>query len=253
MSETPNLPTKINYARKIELICFLLDGSESMAEKLMLDGREKAEHLLELLKGVLNTLHERETRERVHSWMVCLIYFGETVNVQKNDLGKGKEDPFFWVEEALKNIKASTTMVPGKQTALAHSITEAGSVIQQFFKREDMPFIKSHSTMFLFTDGVENTGGNVMAARQKLEELVGADKFSLATISFGSDADNKLLMEIASEITKDQRNSLINNNLLDKMENPNKLFLVGDVGGGLTQEKASIIRRFVYTLTVIKS
>jgi hypothetical protein len=62
--------------------------------------------------------------------------------------------------------------------------------------------------------------------------------------------NKELLVQIASESSERQQRHLKLAKVANQLENINKLFIDGNVGGEITKQKAEALRNFVYVLSV---
>jgi Mg-chelatase subunit ChlD len=234
----PSIPVS-----QAELLIFVMDGSGSMTERTTQDGREKADHLYDIVKETLETLSKSTKRE---SFRISFIYFSETPYVET--IGNTK---YFRVDEALQLLKKSTE-VPGNNTAIADALRKANEIIDEFKNDISIPQ-RRYVTVFLFTDGLENikTKEDVEEEAMRLRNRTDIS-VSLATISFGSDADEDLLKKIASQLNYLQRRVLEMEGLLNELPDPDRLFVQGHATGTITERKAKTIRNFVETLSLTK-
>jgi len=223
-----------------ELIVFLLDGSGSMKSENTPDGKQKIEHLNLIVKSVLQRL---QNSSKVNSFKIALVYFSTNVTVESN----GGRD-YFSVSEALGFYKNPLDVVGGEKTAIADALKETSNLLDKFNEDEGIPSIK-HATVLLFTDGNEviKTSNDVINEAQNLISHIISP--SIATISFGSDADEHLLESIATQPNERQIQHLRNANVYHHLKNRQKLFLVGHESGKISEEKVIAIRNFIETLS----
>lgn len=231
-------------ASESRLLIFLLDGSSSMAETETPDGRTKAAHLEQLVQGSLQRFRESAVAS---AFQVSLVYFGAKPIVD-NGPNTGRYvailDPSH--PQAPPPPVRNPVSVMGSaagSTAIGKALREARAVFVEFLADQELPVDKS-ATVLLFSDGGENEESTekVLEAMQALR--VGRP-CTLASISLGLKADEKLLQELASNPNAQQKNAFMNSAVLADLPNPDKLFLVGHVDGELTAVKASQIREFV--------
>jgi hypothetical protein len=229
----------------VELLVFLLDGSGSMRLKTTDNGNSKCDHLDTLVKEVLERLNK--TR-KAPVFRVSLIRFGNTAKVETHE-GMA----YFTLGEALSmEIKSNRDFKEDEGTDLVAPLKEAAAIMRAFKADQGMPEKKS-VTLFLFTDGKHNeslerdvAGRQVIAA---MDELRSVDlKLSIATISFGVDADKELLLNLASPISTDQADQLENHGIIDMIIG-NRLFTEGHVNNQVTSDRVEVIRNFVETLS----
>ena len=110
------------------------------------------------------------------------------------------------------------------------------------------------ATVFLFTDGQENVRGKDDVIQEAKKLLTYPLSPVIATISFGSDADESLLMEIASKPNDRQIRHLDISGVLSELPDTNKLYLQGHASDGtITRRKIEAIRNFVETLSVTRT
>ena len=228
-----------------ELLLFLLDGSGSMRAQTTDDGREKCDHLDALVKNVLERLNGSD---KAAAFRIAIIRFGfdaviEQVNGQS----------YYTLSDALMVIRPSVTgFAPNEGTNMVNPIEEALKIINDFSKDEGIPADKA-ATVFLFTDGKHNESLSRELAAREVMDMVGSLRASLlsptvATISFGADADKDLLLKVSSMANEKQKIRLDNANLLDHIIEGH-LFLEGHMNDEITKSKAEVIRNFVVTLS----
>jgi Mg-chelatase subunit ChlD len=235
----PELPVS-----QAELLIFVMDGSGSMTETKTLDGREKADHLYDIVKAVLDRL-SKSTKEP--NFRVAFIYFSEEPHVETV-----KNAKYFKVNDAIRVLKKSTDVAGGGKTAIADALEKANEIIEEFKNDPGVPQ-KRYATVFLFSDGLENIKKreDVEEAAMKIKNKTDISTF-LATISFGTDADEELLRKIASQASDLQRTVLDREGVLSELPDPNILFIQGHAGGSITERKARAIRNFVETLSLTR-
>jgi len=102
----------------------------------------------------------------------------------------------------------------------------------------------------LITDGLETEGGDV----RKAANIFKAHPITpiLATVGIGDDANEELLIDIASPCSERQRRHLEWKHVLKHLPNKEKLYLRGHEKGILTEDKAEALRQFVYVLSTTK-
>ena len=233
----------LGSAAEVNLVAFVLDGSPSMEDKQTPDGRPKADHLVDIVKAVLQRLHGSAVAP---SFRVSFTYFNSQVQTE-NDKGR----VYFTLEEALQRLENPVEFMdrinPRGGTAIADALAEVRTTVLSNFKAADDLPDKRYSTVFLFTDGKENV-------RRKEDVGVEAGKLKMggakiATISFGSDADTELLESIASDLSEKQKMQLEFARVINHLPNPEKMFIDGHAQGKITEEKAQAIRQFLDVLS----
>jgi len=224
-----------------ELLLFLLDGSGSMKEINTPDGRRKVDHENAIVTSALQRLKDSS---KANSFKVSLIYFSTRVIPDRDG-----ERVYFPIHEAVQRYKDPVTVVGGEKTAIADAIDKAGSILDGYNSDEGMPREK-RATILLFTDGLEvirTRDAVVNSARAAMSHPVCP---ALATISFGKDADEYLLRDIASTANERQIRHLRNANVYQHLPDKQKLFLIGHDNDQVTEQKAIAIRNFVETLSM---
>ena len=227
-----DVPTAIEEA---ELLMFLLDGSGSMAETTTHDGRQKVEHLMEVMSALLDRLKRGTAAARFRAQA---IYFA----AQPIPMPKYHMLNEFVVENPVEKTG-------GGSTAIAKTLDTTGSLLDSFESDETLPDDK-YATVFLVTDGQENMGGDVPKASSKLKGHLIAP--IIATVGIGADADESLLLETASETSERQLRHLGDYGLLKYMPDQSKLYLRAHEAGRITEDTAEALRRFVYVLSATK-
>ncbi|MFW9994643.1 MAG: vWA domain-containing protein [Candidatus Odinarchaeota archaeon] len=239
MSDAFLPPDDVSVA-EAELLVFLLDGSGSMTQKNTFDGRSKEEHLVELVQLVLKRLQKGSKRS---AFRISYIYFADLVEPEIEGSQK-----YFNLSEAVDKLASPVERAGGGKTALADALHGVNDIVQTFNSDEGIPAQKN-VTVFLFTDGHENVR-TPEDVRSEGKMLLTLDPTPIiATISVGMDADEKLLMEIASEPNDRQLRHLDLSGVLHHLPDQKKLFLQGHVEGTVSEEKAEALRNFVETLS----
>jgi Mg-chelatase subunit ChlD len=228
-----------------ELLILVMDGSGSMATTDTFDQRRRADHLYDLVKATMERL-ARSTRKPIYR--ISLIYFDNQVYPVEKEGCK-----YFTLDEALKYIKNPIEVTRGDGTGIAGALRKAMEIIDDFYKNEALPQNK-RVTVFLFTDGAENVESEY-AVREVANQIKAHPSSPiLATASFGTSGEmNKgLLIQVASESSERQKRHLKLAKVAEQLEDLNKLFIDGNVGGEITKQKAEALRNFVYVLSVTK-
>lgn len=227
---------------EVELLAFALDGSGSMADTNTSDGRSKADHLFEIVQEVLQIL---STSSKKDAFRVSVTYFSDKITSKENMGTK-----YFSIENSLNqnHLQNPLDVTGGGATRLADTILEVRSILDEFDDDQGLPSQK-RATVFLFTDGLETERGDdgVREEAQQLSAHILAP--IIATISFGSDANEELLKEIASTPSERQKDHMDKAGLLIELPDHNKLFIQGHSGNTITERKAKTIRNFVETLS----
>jgi Mg-chelatase subunit ChlD len=228
-----------------ELLIFVMDGSGSMKTTDTFDQRRRADHLYDLVKATMERL-AKSTRKPIYR--ISLIYFDHQVYPVEKEGRK-----YFTLDEALEYIKNPVEVTKMGSTNIAGALRKAMEIMNDFYKDETLPQNK-RITVFLFTDGVENVEND--NAVKEVANQIKAHPSSpiLATVSFGTSGEmNKgLLVQIASESSERQKRHLKLAKVANQLEDINKLFIDGNVGGEITKQKAEALRNFVYVLSVTK-
>jgi Mg-chelatase subunit ChlD len=179
-------------------------------------------------------------------YRVSLIYFDHEVYLVEKEHRK-----YFTLDEALGLIKNPLEVTKMGSTSIAGALRNAMEVMNDFIMDETLPRDK-RATIFLFTDGAENIEDD-NAVRQVANQIKEHTSSPiLATISFGTseEMNKELLVQIASESSERQQRHLKLAKVANQLENINKLFIDGNVGGEITKQKAEALRNFVYVLSV---
>ena len=233
----------LGSAAEVNLVAFVLDGSPSMEFTETPDGRPKADHLVDIVKAVLQRLHGSAVTA---SFRASFIYFNSQVHTEKDS-----ERTYFTLDEALQRLQNPVEVMnrvnPRGGTAIADSLAKVRTeVLNSFRAADDLPD-KRYSTVFLFTDGKEN----VRSKEDVLEEAgkLKMEGVKIATISFGSDADVELLQNIASDLSEKQKMQLEFSRVINHLPNSEKMFIDGHAKGKITEEKAQAIRQFLDVLS----
>ena len=184
--------------------------------------------------------------QRSSAFRIGLIYFSDHFKViEENGVN------FFSPHDALRHIDVPTKVVGGGSTCIAGAINEARKIVEAFRNHPDIPE-ERHITMFLFSDGQENCQSREDVIRAASDFKSFTEAPTIATISFGADADNDLLIEIASYGNEQQLQALENANLLQYLfqdERGFKFFIEGHIQGEITKEKLETMRRFLDVLS----
>ncbi|MEM3564669.1 MAG: VWA domain-containing protein [Candidatus Jordarchaeaceae archaeon] len=227
-----------------ELLVFVMDGSGSMLEPKTYDGKPKIDHLWDIVKAVLERLN---TSSKRGTFRVSFIYFSE-----KPILEEVGGAIYFPVDVALNHLKKATDVAGSGNTWIAGAVAKAGDVIDTFSGDIGVPKEK-YATVFLFTDGLVTVGTNADVENEAKKLLSRTDPITtIATISFGLDADENLLKKIASRPKDIQLQVLDKAGVISELPDPNTLFVQGHAQGELTKTKAQVIRNFVETLSLTK-
>jgi len=224
-----------------ELIVFLMDGSGSMTETSTYDARMKIDHLCDIVKAVTERLNKSGHRQ---IFRISHIYFSEEVFLEESG-----QAVYFPTDVALNCLKKATDVAGAVKTSIAGALEKAREVIDRYVADPGIP-AKKDVTVFLFTDGQETVGTkpDVQKEARKLTTRTNPP-VSLATISFGLDADENLLKEIASRPKDIQLKALELSGALSQLVDTTKLYIQGHAEGDLTEKKAEAIRNFVETLS----
>ncbi len=240
MSGSIEIPKGNIATAEAELLVFVLDGSGSMTATTTFDGKPKVEHLESIMVKLLDRLSKSS---KAPAFRVAFVYFSESAILET---GEGRK--YFPIDEALKLFSNPVAKAGGRNTAIADALETVGSVLDDFTKDEGIPS-QRHATVFLLTDGQENMRGadDVREAARIVTSNVIAP--TLATISFGVDADEILLKEIASRPSERQIRHLDMAQVLSHLPDVTKLFIQGHADGKISEEKAEALRSFVETLS----
>jgi uncharacterized protein YegL len=240
MSIMSILPPDTSSVAEAELLVFLLDGSGSMSQTNTFDGRSKEDHLVELVEWLLKRLQKGSKQS---AFRVSYVYFSDWVEVET------EEDQKYWtMDVAIDKLTSPVQRAGGGKTALADAINAVNDIVKTFNTDEGIPAQKN-VTVFLFTDGNENVR-KPEDVNSEAKQLLTIDPTPIiATISVGMDADEDLLMEIASEPNERQLRHLDLSGVIHHLPDQNKLFLQGHVDGTVSEEKAEALRMFVETLS----
>jgi hypothetical protein len=211
-----------------------------MADSSTPDGQPKIAHLNHIVRSVLERLGNSS---KCNSFKVAFVYFSTTVvHDQPNGI------KYFNLQQALERFRDPIEVVGGQHTAIADALDVAFDLLDEFNSDEGVPNLK-HATILLFTDGIENIR-NSEAVKEESNRIIAHNLApSLATISFGTDADETLLEIIATSPNERQLQHLRNANVLQHLPNRKKLFLIGHEAGVISEEKVNAIRNFVETLS----
>jgi hypothetical protein len=135
-------------------------------------------------------------------------------------------------------------------TSIAAALSKANEVLDAVTDDVGLPVNKS-ATVFLLTDGHENM--------RPVEEVYGelgrlrshaALAPTIATVSFGMDADDELLLDIANEPSERQMRHLELAGVAHEIQQePRKLFLRGHSEGEMTITQANAVRNFLNVLS----
>jgi hypothetical protein len=236
---------------KVELLVFLLDGSGSMSNPgeggtATYDGRTKAEHLLDVVRG---SLEEISKGDKARVFRVSLIYFAGEALIYEVETA-GTPIKYFGLQTALQVLKNPCQVARGNGTSISKAAGAVRQVLDAFQNDViSMPESKA-ATIFLFSDGQENVTSKEDCQFQ-LESLRSHPLTpTIAAISLGIDADEDLLRDVASEPSDDQLRHLDIAGVLRYLpKHPYKLFLQGTAQGEITEGLSKAIRRFVDTLS----
>jgi len=142
----PDFPQSMPVS-EVELLVFVMDGSGSMNETNTPDGRRKADHLYDIVKGVIERLQKRT---KIDAFRVSFVYFSDSVKIEeKNGL------KYFLLSDALQLLKNPLDVTGGGSTAIADALATVKEILKEFSADEGLPDDKK-ATIFLFTDGEEN-------------------------------------------------------------------------------------------------
>ncbi|MFW9994641.1 MAG: vWA domain-containing protein [Candidatus Odinarchaeota archaeon] len=232
---------------EVELILFLLDGSESMKWKETEDKRPKREYLNEI---VMNVLKRFRNSGKASCYKISLVSFAWDAFVIKTP----DKISYYSIDYAIDAYQDPVDVTGSGTTSISHAISAARQILDEFAADEGMPDDKN-ATILLFTDGMETdklgdptTGDEV---RKEAMSLISHPVSpSLATISFGLDADEELLTMIATKPNQRQKDHLRNARVYRHLPNKDKLFLVGHDSGIVTKEKVETIRNFIEILSM---
>ncbi|MHA2297993.1 MAG: vWA domain-containing protein [Candidatus Hodarchaeales archaeon] len=234
-----------------ELIIFLLDGSESMKWEETEDKRPKIAYLNEIVTSILERF---KNSGKAESYKIALISFAWEAYVVKKEVDVN----YLSVHDAIEFYQDPIEVTGSGTTSISHALEAAHVILTEFSSDEGMPDEKD-ATILLFTDGMEtNKDGDPLTGNKAIQNVwKEAMKIishpvspSLATISFGDDADEKLLEEIATSPNQRQIDHLRNARVYKHLPNKNKLFLVGHSSGIVTMEKVETIRNFIEILSM---
>ncbi|MBD3157567.1 MAG: VWA domain-containing protein [Candidatus Lokiarchaeota archaeon] len=217
---------------EVELLLFLLDGSGSMTQTNTHDKRKKVEHLMDVMTDFIPRIKSSSAAPR---FRVQNVYFSDKPYPQAQYQTIGDFEIDNPVEKA-----------GGGRTAIADTLLKSRDLIDEFNGDDTLPNDK-YATVFLITDGRETSQGDVEGSASMLKgHSVGP---LLATVGVGKDADEDLLLKIASEPTPRQIRHLDQHHLLQYMPNQDKLYLRAHEEGQITKKTAEALRRFVYVLS----
>lgn len=235
----------ISPVSEIELLVFLMDGSGSMNETdTTPDGRSKADHLYDIVHGVLVRLSNSTKKD---AFRISFVYFSDRVVVEKHN-----DVPYFHVTVAIDLLKNPLNVAGGGSTAIADALAEVNMIFDEFSKDEGLPDNK-RATVFLFTDGQENVKSKDAVINEANNLTIYPLSPTIATISFGSDADEDLLIKIASNPNDRQIKHLELANILSELPDPKKLFIIGHhADKSIAKRKIEAIRNFVETLSMTR-
>ncbi|MHA1470287.1 MAG: vWA domain-containing protein, partial [Candidatus Asgardarchaeia archaeon] len=229
----PEIPGSMPVS-EVELLVFVMDGSGSMSETCTPDGRSKAEHLYDIVHGVLNRLMNSSKKD---VFRISFVYFSDTIKVEEIN-----NSCYFPIDIAISNLRNPLDVVGGGSTAIADALAKVNEIFDKFSEDEGIPEDKK-ATVFLFTDGQENIRGKDDVIQEAKKLLTYPLSPVIATISFGSDADESLLMEIASKPNDRQIRHLDISGVLSELPDTNKLYLQGHASDGtITRRKIEAIR-----------
>lgn len=249
MQEKPKGPL-FSALAEVELAIFLLDGSGSMCKPeegatKTYDRRTKATHLFEIMRETLGRMH---TSTKSSAFRVALIYFSEEATTEEIEVGEARTT-YFTPGAALEVLKVPCEVTHGGKTSIVSALSEAQKVLDAVSRDDGLPANK-FATIFLLTDGQET----VQTAKEVREELGKLRTHSLsptvAVVSFGLDADDALLVDIANEPTERQVRHLELQGVLGLIsQEPRRLHLKGHSEGEVTKQQAEAIRNFLNILT----
>jgi len=240
MSESIDIPQRNVATAEAELLIFVLDGSGSMQDPRTFDNRPKIEHLVSILRKLLERLARSS---KSSAFRASFVYFSQNIVVEESNGRK-----YFSIDEAIDLLANPVAKAGGQSTAIADALAWSNDIIAEFGKDEGMPAQK-HVTIFLLTDGMENVRSrdDVIAEAKSITSNILAP--TIATISFGMDADEDLLKEIASPPSERQLRHLDMAQVLCHLPDEKKLFIQGHADGKISEEKAEALRSFVETLS----
>jgi len=250
--EKPRGPSSSDQraVEEVELALFLLDGSGSMCNPgegatATYDGRKKAEHLLEITKETLARMHGGTKRD---AFRVALITFAEEAIAAEVEV-RGTKVSYFTPEAAIGALRPPCEITNGGKTSIVAALAKAREVLDTVAQDSGLPEKKS-ATIFLLTDGRET----IRTAQEVRDELGKLRPHALAptiaVVSLGTDADDELLLDVASEPTERQVRHLELAGVLGLIsQEPRKLFLKGHSGGDMTKQQAEVIRNFLNVLS----
>lgn len=247
---SPDNPIPPPALNKGDLLVFVLDGSGSMTQGTTHDGRAKTDHVMDILSrgvGDLSVLGRLQRCAKAAGFRCAFVYFKGEAEIESDPEGI----QYFNLEQAVQILRDPTTVNLTGATAIAKGLRAADSIIDRYSNDPGIP-ANNTATVFLLTDGLEETEtpDDVRRAASELAAKVRPNmRISLATISFGDDADEDLLREIAGVPSDQQKQMLESAGVLQHLPDPDKLFLQGHVDGTATKEKVEAIRTFVDTVS----
>ncbi len=197
------------------------------------------------MRATLTTMHNSPKQP---SFRVALIYFAQEATTEKVQVD-GAEMTYFRTGAALEALKMPCEITRGGKTSIVAALAKAREVLETAKADVGLPAGKA-ATVFLLTDGKEN-----MQTAQEVHAEIGklcAHPISpaIAVVSFGIDADDALLLEVASVPSDRQVAHLEKAGVLGEIsQEPLKLFLKGHSEGEVTERQAKAIRNFLNILS----
>ena len=225
---------------EVELIILILDGSGSMKwKKTTHDGKSKVHHLMQILDGFLVRLKNSENAGR---YRIAPVYFASKIFTEST----------LYAPPTTVEIQNPVIRAGAGKTAIAKALRKCTEIFEEFINDETLPDEK-YCTVFLFTDGNDDVSGDnaVRNAAKDLKKHLQdiSNEPNLATIAFGSKADESLLQEIASSLSERQKRHLFHALVLNQLPNKEKMFIRGHSQGLMTQDIVESLKRFVWVLS----
>ena len=195
-------------------------------------------------KNLREVLERLARSEKNDLFRISYIYFNDKAQLVCED-----GISYFPIDQAKELLGNPVHIMQGGATSIVNALSEVTEVFDDYLASTELPAEKK-ATIFLFTDGQENVGTKNDVIKKAMEIITYDLSPILATISFGADADEELLKEIACPPSDKQLRHLDMAGVLDDLPDRNKLFVQGKgVGPTLTNRKVEAIRMFVETLS----
>ena len=224
---------------EVELIILAVDISSSVVSSTTKEGNQfGVQNFMSVIESFITRVQKSDSCDR---YRIAPLYFSDNVIT---------EDPLY------QNPRYFTIKLPnnlGKTgKSIVNALRDCIDIHERFMLDNTLPDEK-FCTVFLFTDGKDDVNNHaaISSAASELKNHYRdwSRQPNLATISIGSNADDALLEEIASELSERQKRHMSHAQVMEFLPNEDKMFISENIKGASCDRISEVLKQFVWVLS----